>query len=133
MKQKDTPEPIQILVFLCIVIAFFAFVAKQAKQMTIVSNRSTRNNEASYDKNVFYKANTVDLNDVLWLGQGWRIDLSDVKEFPVIIINYDNKTCTFFKKPKKNLTYEVKNSGRYTVLSANGGKITCINGKLHIM
>ena len=133
MKRKDTPEPIQILVFLCIVVAFFVFVAKQAKQMTIVSNRNTRKNEDSFEKNIFYQNNTVDLEDVLWLGQGWRIDLSDIKEFPVVIINYDNKTCTIFKKAKKNLIYEVKNPGRYTVISTNGGKITCLNGKLQIM
>ena len=72
------------------------------------------------------------LKDVIWLDEGCVIDLSRIESFPVIILNYDEKTSVAFESKGKQDSYEIPTTGRYMVFSIVNGELRCINDALAI-
>lgn len=72
------------------------------------------------------------LNDVIWLDEGCIIDLTRIESFPVIILNYDEKTSVAFEMKGKQTSYEIPTTGRYIFFSIVNGALKCINDDLAI-
>ena len=133
MRQNETMEPILILALLCVLLVCCFLFAEQKPQKPIWEKNSGTSDRWIPGQDLRSREGPIHLNDVIWLSKGWCIDLTNVADYPVIIVNYDAKECTVFKKSKNKRLYEIKNSGGYMVFSAKDGKVTCMNDRLLIV
>lgn len=72
------------------------------------------------------------LEDIIWLEEECLIDLTRTESFPVIILNYDEKTSVVLENKGKQSSYEIPTTGRYMVFSLENGALKCINDSLAI-
>ena len=72
------------------------------------------------------------INDIIWLDEGCFIDLTRIESYPVIILNYDEKTSVVLENKGKQSSYEIPTTGRYMVFSVENGELKLINDNLAI-
>ncbi len=72
------------------------------------------------------------LKDIIWLDEGCVIDLTRIASFPVIILNYDEKSSVAFERKEGQTSYEIPTTGRYMFFSVVNGELKCINDDLAI-